>query len=250
MKKIYFLPLLALMLVSLLTYAQENKKEQLWYCYVETVAPDALFEYQEMSIELAALAKEHDFPFNFYVWSTRDLDFEVWYPINSLDDITVIEEHWDMIMNEWGEEKAVAFGKTKTKNNSFTMITQYELSFRPENPRPEIAEAGYLQFQEFRIIPGKQEEVEAVIRDANKLLAEHNYDDPWYIAKPGIGMEMPSLIAWSYGKDVQDFYKQDKKFQDELGEVFKPLNKRFIACLASVKSGEVYYKKAFSYEKE
>ncbi|MGQ7867816.1 hypothetical protein [Sunxiuqinia sp. sy24] len=250
MKKFYFLPILALMLVSLLTDAQENKKEQLWYCYVETVAPEALFEYQEMSVELVALAKEHDFPFSFYVWSSRDLEFEVWYPINSLDDINAIDESWNEIIDQWGQEKAMAFGKTKTKNNSFTMTTLYELSYQPTNPRPEIEEAGYLQYQEFHLIPGKQKEMEAIIQDANKLLAEHNYNDAWYIAKAGIGMQMPSLIAWSYGKDAQDFYTQDKKFQEELGEAFKPLNKRFINCLASVKSGEVFYKKTFSYEKE
>ncbi|MHA7112315.1 hypothetical protein ACRTDU_19485 [Sunxiuqinia elliptica] len=250
MKKRYLFTFLLFMALSLSINAQEKNNEQLWYCYVETVHPQSLFDYQEMSKELAVLAKENDFPFSFYVWASRDLDYEVWYPINSLKDIDVIEASWNKIMKKWGEEKAKAFGKTKSKNNSFTMTAMHELSYMPENPRPEVAEAAYLQYQEFRIIPAKQKEMEAVIKEANQLLAEHNYNDPWYIGKAGIGLQTPSYIGWSYGKDVLDYYQQDQKFKDEFGEAFKPLNKRFINCIASVKSGEVFYKKAFSYVKE
>ncbi|HKJ43529.1 MAG TPA: hypothetical protein VKA27_15640 [Sunxiuqinia sp.] len=248
MRKIHFLPLVFLFLFALTTNAQE--KGQLWYCDVETVLPSSIFDYQQMSKELADLAKENDFPFSFYIWSSRDLDYMIYYPINSLEDIDEINQAWDNMMEKWGKEKSSAFGQTKEGNRSFTFQEDPTLSYLPETSRLDPGDAKYLQYQEFGIIPGKDDELKSVVADAYKLLSDKKYDDAWHMARAGIGMNTPGLISWSFGKDRDDFYAQDKKFQNEFGEAFKPLNKRFISCIKRVKNVELFYQKDFSYEKE
>ncbi len=250
MKKIFTLLFCLVLSFPLVLQAQEENKKQLWYCYVETVNPLLIEPYREMSVELAELAKSNHFPFAFFVWADHDLNYYIWYPINELNDIDVIDKEWDKLMMQWGEEKSKSFRETKKSNYSFTMTARNDLFYLPETPRPEVKDPEFIYWQNFYLVPGKTKDIEKVILEANKILADNNYDDPWYIGEAGIGMNVPCLVAWSYGKDQMDYLSQDKKFGEQLGELFKPLLPRFNECLKGIESKELFYAKKFSYEKE
>ncbi|WP_423129807.1 hypothetical protein [Gaoshiqia sp. Z1-71] len=234
------------------SFAQPQEKPasgQLWYCFVETVDPARLDDYRGMSIELAALAQEHDFPFAFYVWATRGMDYQVWYPVQSMDDIQKIESAWEKLMGKWGEYKAREFGKTKLNNFSFTLTTQKDLCYEPENPAAEAHGFEFCQMQEFYLVSHMQNELKEVIREANKILAAHDYPDAWYYGQAGVGVNLPALFSWSYATDMITFLEQEKKFQEQYGELFEPLYQQFSSCIKSVKITDLFYVKAFSYEK-
>ena len=65
MKKHYyaaFLMAALLLFPALQLDAQEEKNEYLWYCWEETVTPDMLDEYLDLSKEVMLLFKEENHP--------------------------------------------------------------------------------------------------------------------------------------------------------------------------------------------
>ena len=68
--------------------AQEEKKEQLWYCIEETVKPDMWEQYVKLSKEIIDICKENSFSFPYYTWNGRPLVYELWTPIESLNNVT------------------------------------------------------------------------------------------------------------------------------------------------------------------
>jgi hypothetical protein len=115
---IFIIALLLATIGSTGANAQEEKKEQLWYCIEETVKPEMWEQYVKLSKEIIDICKENSFSFPFYTWNGRPLVYELWTPIESLNDIEKIEEEWKRIWDIMGEEKKTEFDATKLNNYS------------------------------------------------------------------------------------------------------------------------------------
>jgi len=227
--------------------AQEEKKGQLYYCYEETVNPGYVNEYFEYSKEMLELCKETNFPFPFYTWSNGEFKFQLWTPINSLDDIDIISESWNKVIKELGKEKYAKFNETKPKSFSFTIRGQADLHYQPENPRYNEGENTFCKYREYYIVSGKMNEAKGIIKEFSALLQSKNYDNPWFFYNGGIGCETPVIIGVTYGLNSLDYLEQDKRFQELFGEEIKDLNKRWLSCLSSTKNKELYWREDLTY---
>lgn len=227
--------------------AQEESSKQLWYCWEETVNPGMINEYIDMNKKLIEICKEEEFKFSFHAFTTGDLKYQWYHPINSLADIDAIEKEWDRIMEKFGNENAQAFQKTLMSTNSYTFSERHNLSFIPETPRMSMDSMKYMRLQEFYVIPGKGKEITDIIKEANEFLKSKKYNDAWYMATGEIGLEGPVFIGWSFGTSMEDYWNQDKLFNEKYGEDFKVFNERFIKCLKSVVNKDSWYLQDLSY---
>ena len=128
--------LLAIVLFPVLQLsAQEEKNEQIWYCWEETVKPEMIEEYLTLSEEMIDLCKQENFPYPIVTWIRKSMVYELWSPVSSLNEIDSIENEWAKILKIWGEEKYAAFNQTKLHNYSKTITLQGDLGYMPEDPQ-------------------------------------------------------------------------------------------------------------------
>ena len=231
-------------------FTQDEKTGQKWYCYEETVLPEKQNEYIEMALELVELCKDNDFPYTFHTWMTEDFKYQLYSPINSLDDIDKINQAWKKIMDNWGREKAEKLSKTKISNFSSTFVMSPELTFEPQEVRLENNEVKLCVWKEYYLQPEKLEEATEITKKARQELVSMNYEDGVYYAFGGLGYEDPCLISWSMYKDQRDELDQSDKFADMASDDLLKLMSDFIPCIRTTKTKHLLYIDKLSYAKE
>ena len=232
--------------------AQEEKKGQLWYCYEETVKPGEVKVYMDLSKEMLELCKQNNFPFPIYTWTPGEFKYQLWSPINTLNDIDKIEDAWNKITEKLGQEKYATFNKTKVKNTTFTCRGRLDLHYQPENPRYTTDDVSFGVWQEILFIPEKVKEAEELMKEMFKLIGAKNYDDPMYIYQAGLGYETPMFIAVTNALSEKDYNAQQEKMgevftEDELKEITE-LNSKVIACTQTVKVKRLWLLNDLKYE--
>jgi len=221
MKKHFYaaLILVAIVLFPVLQLnAQEEKSEQIWYCWEETVKPEMIEEYLALSKELVDLSKQVNYPFPYYTWNRRSMVYERWAPISSLDDIETIYEEWMKVLKEWGEEKSAAFSQTQLHYYSKTSTVQGDLTFMPENPKSTNDERNYGRWIEIYLKPGTQNEFVEAVKWINEQRAAYGIDVYLQMGRGGLGYQQPSYIAYysrvsreeyeKYGESIPDTYME------------------------------------------
>ncbi|TKG96460.1 hypothetical protein EYV94_04200 [Puteibacter caeruleilacunae] len=230
--------------------AQEEKKNQLWFCMEEVVLTDHWKEYKDLSKEIITICKESDFPFSFYAWATGELSYAIWFPIDSYADLDKMKDAWKVVIDKMGEDKVAAFRKTLKCRKTYTAVGINSLAFVPENIRFNWDDVKYCRWSEFYLKPGTVDDVKKIITDANAFLKEKEMDDPWYVAMGGIGYEGPVVVGFSYGVDAEDFWAQTKRFKEKAGDDFKQFSEAFYKNVRKVVRKEFWYSKELSYERE
>ena len=230
-----------------LTYAQEEKNEQLYYGWEETVKPEHLNEYIELSQELVELCKQEKFSLTFYTWWVRPMVCQLWYPITSLNDIESINNEWDKILEKWGEEKYAAFNNTKMHNNRLTCIDKKELEFIPQNPDCERDEIKYEFGREIYLKPGKQNEFEEALKWLNEKRRELDFKTYVFYLEGKIGYEDPcSIILYGAANKLQ-LLEQNAAYTEEYLKVFQEYLDRIYPLMRSSKVFDWNYEKNLSY---
>ena len=207
--------------------AQEEKKEQLWYCIEETVKPEMWEQYVKLSKEIIDICKENSFSFPFYTWIGQSMVYELWTPIESLNDIEKIEEEWKRIVDIWGAENYAAFNATKLNNYSKTCTVRDDMAYNPENPNYSMEVPPYSRWIEVYLKTGSENAFEEFVTWINDRRKKHDYGVLCRFAEGGIGYDDPSYIVF-YGHDsmakimeynisLSDTYKKD--FEEYLSKI-------------------------------
>lgn len=231
-------------------FTQDEQNGQKWYCYEETVLPSALNIYNSLSLELVQLCKENDFPYSFHTWMTEDFKYQLWTPIESLNDIDKINKAWEKLLQNWDKEKTTKFKATKISNYSKTMDMRSDLTYEPEITRLETNEVGLCEWREYYLQTDKSEQAFEVLKSIREELTSLDYDNGRYIAFGGLGYEDPCLVTWSLYKDEADKLAQTEKFAEIASEgVLKKMND-LIPCIRTSKIAYMIYVPELSYVKE
>jgi|GEM_PF-1015327 len=215
MKKLTFIIIaFSLFAISANVTAQE-KNEQLWYCWEETVKPEMIEQYLELSNDFLELYRSENFPFAIYTWQAQPFVYELWSPINSIADIEKISESSAKIVEKLGSEKYAAFNNTKLHNREYTCTIKNDLSYTPANPDHNYNELIYEQCRVLYIKPGKQKEYEDVQKRMNEVRKEKDYGCWVFIASGGFGYEEPCYIVMNANTNRENYGKAFTKFQEE-----------------------------------
>lgn len=224
MKKHYYaaLILVAIVLFPVLQLsAQEEKDEQIWYCWEETVKPEMIEEYLVLSKELIDLCKQEGFPFPYFTWTRRSMVYELWTPINSLNDIETMDEEWMKVLKKWGEEKYAAFSRTKLHHYSKAITIQGDLTFMPENPKYTGDERNYGRWIEIYLKPGAQKEFVEAVKWINEQRAAYGIDEYFQMGVAGLGYQQPTYVANYFQVSQVEFQKYYDSTPDAYKEKFE-----------------------------
>ena len=213
MKKLTFIFIVISLFAISKNGIAQDKNEQLWYCWEETVKPEMINEYLELSNDFLELYKSENFPFAIYTWQKQPFRYELWTPINSLSDIDKITEASMKIAEKLGVEKYAAFKNTILHNKEYTLTMRNDLQCTPENPIYTNDEINFEFCISVYIKSGKQKEFEETLIDFNKKRAK--LGSPIFVATGGFGMEQPCYTIMMTGKDEETFLK----LQNETAEI-------------------------------
>lgn len=215
-----------LALIFMLGYISPNisaqeEREQLWYCWEETVKPEKIEEYKKLSVEFIDLCSEYIFPFSFYTWSSKPFTFELWTPIESLNDIEKIEKAWDQMAEKLGVEKYDAFRKTRLHNKSYTCTVKNDLCYIPKDPDYPRKDIRYQQWTEIYLKEGKQDEFEKALKWLNDERAKKECGCYVLYATGGFGYEIPCYIVMVGNKTKEEFIEADKQVKKQMEMVWE-----------------------------
>ncbi|MEA3461382.1 MAG: hypothetical protein U9R49_05850 [Bacteroidota bacterium] len=241
---------LGLTLLFVLGTAAQDKKEALWLVGEEKVKPQMIDQYYEVSKELAELCKAENFPYSYYVWVTQPFHYSLWYHLEDMNDITKIEEAWDVIIEKFGAENFKRFQECIVSQNEKVMAVLLNLSYEPEPPRLSEEEVAYCYWQEVTVKKGSEKAVEDLFKKAFAIMEEKETELTTYIGKGKIGYDQPVYFAWYPCKDQMDYLEQEKKFEEMVGEDWKQINGEIVKHIKGIRNVNMWWTKDISYEKE
>ena len=215
MRKLLIVTTLFLFVGIALLSGQEKTNEQQWYCIAETVKPDMLEQYLELSQELIQLCKEESFPYAFHTWSSKYLEYELWSPLESLDDIIKIGKEWDRIMEKWGKEKSEAFQSTKIKNYGKTCNVLWHMRYNPSNPDYNPNNKNFGRWIEVYLKPGTGDEFKEAFKWINEIRKAHDYGVECNLAECGLGYETPSFLVMYGHESLLDYLEYENSLDEE-----------------------------------
>jgi hypothetical protein len=246
-KSIAFFAILLLLEILAFNSNAQGKKEQLWLVGEEVVKPEMVNQYLELNKELLALCLKDKFPFSFNLWTSGDFRYYLWYPIESMNDIAKISTAWDSIVAHYGTEKFKRFSECIEYSIEKVTVSRMDLSFIPPESRLKDDERTYCYWQEFYLKKGSEKNVEALINKATATFRDKKYNDAIYFGYGKVGYENPVLFNWGFGKNITDFYEQEKKYESLFGEELKDINKEFTTYVRKVEKKDVWWLKNLSY---
>ena len=209
----------------------QDKNEQLWYCWEETVMPGKIEEYKKLSSEFIDVCTRENFPFSFYTWSSTSHTFELWTPVESFSDIEKIIESWELMAEKLGAEKYDAFRKTRLHNKSYTCTVKNDLCYFPQDPDYPRKDIRYQQWTEIYLKEGKQEEFESALKWLNEERAKKECGCYVFYATGGFGYEIPCYIVMVGNTTKEEFVRADKQVKQQMEMVWEKYLEKINPCM-------------------
>lgn len=238
--------LLILGLITIKLNAQE-KSEQLWYCWEETIKPAYLDDYLAISKELIEICKQEKFQFAFYTWSSKPFVYELWYPLKSLNDIPETDKAWEKLVEKYGKEKYAAFNNTKVRNRSYSMSIRNDLQYIPENPDFNRNDALFSLWKEYSLIPGKESEFEEAVKWMNGQRKLSRVGHFVFYGTGGIGYDSPVYTESIGALSQEDFLKRTAVLDVKLAPILKEYNTRINSLIREKKEYNWWLLRDLSY---
>ena len=226
----------------------QGKNEQLWICGEETVKPAFIDEYLKLSKEFIELCKKEKFPFAFYTWTSKPFVYELWYPVNTLNDWTEIEKAWDKVTEKFGADKYAAFNNTKVKNRSYSMSIRNDLQYIPKNPDYQRDELVFVRFVEYSLMPGKTLEFEKEVKWMNSQRDSSGVGHFVLYGTGGVGYDNPVYVEMIGAKNQEDFVTRIGVLSDKMASPLKEYRSRIYSLTREMKEYDWWMLPDLSYQ--
>lgn len=161
---------------------------------------------------------ENNFENQWYMWRDHSFHYYSFMRVKDYNEVNLINQKFAPIINSWGDEKLEKWYKTLDYKKEYFLRVAHKHQYHPENPRLESVERQFGIFEIYDVIPGKVEEFSEGIQRFLALLKKHDYPNFMQFAQDDIGMKSPQFINVGYGKSKDDFWKENKKMWQTLGE--------------------------------
>ncbi|MFQ5604093.1 MAG: hypothetical protein ACE5HS_12580 [bacterium] len=227
MKKPTLFPILVAVLVGLLAlpvFAQDEKPTgQLYSIHEDIVKPSMVAQYESAVKDYVAEFVKHKIAFP-YMQSSSTNDFHYFYlvPLENFADLDKIKKAGEEFDKKLGEEKRQEFDKrfagTYEYHQDLIARMSGEYSYQPEAPRLKPEEATFLHWTYLYIKAGKEKEANEIARQYKALYASKKIADGYNLYIGEMGTEMPLFVVVSWAKSASDFFTQQEKIKEMLGE--------------------------------
>ena len=234
---------------SMATWGQETEPEkgQLWYCFEVTVNPSMNNQFYSLETEGRTFFEENNFAHAYYVWTDNNFHYFFFYPVESYEDINKIHEATGAIMQKWGEEKINKWRETVDYHRDYFIRFQPDISYMPEAPRLKEGEGDFAIWDISYISPGKENEINALAKEFAALLKAKKYDDDFQFYTGGLGFGGSIFIGVLKGKDPSDFWAQNKKMWELIGEEGRKIFQSWMLLVNKREFKQFWYLKDLSY---
>ena len=255
--KIYVFLMLGLVvsLCALTTLAQaDEQKAQLFFIEEAVVKPSMVDKYEAHAKEAIGLCVKYGLPFPFYAFTTDDLHYYFVWPIEnyaSLDSLFKALGGWVEKMGDENWQALVKSGEGTHEYMKWSIIRHRpELSYTPEKPRLKPEEANFVVWIFCYVQPGKEREFEEICKEWVTLYKRKNIPEKFDTYAGDIGTDMPFYFLTGRAKNAIDFYIQDEKEQEILGEEYMALLRKTLATLKELKFKTGWFRSDLSYMPE
>ncbi|NIR50433.1 hypothetical protein GWO43_18145 [candidate division KSB1 bacterium] len=217
----------------------EASRGQLFLVAEDVVKPAMANQYEAAVKEMMSAVATHKLAVPSIHVSMRE-DFHYYYliPIESVAQMEKVDKAFGEFIDKIGKDK------WKTLHEPFSGMLEYEkhfmaqrsgeLSYTPETPRLKEEEAKFLHWTFYHVQYGKGEEAHQIAKEYASLFKSKNIPNGYDVYWGGIGTEMPLIAVVEWAKDAADYYTQNKKTQELLGDEGKKLAERALGITRKI----------------
>lgn len=219
MKRWMLLPLAVLMLLPASLAAQESSGPIWWAVFTEQVAPANVEAFEETSAAMHEVI-DANAPEDmvYYTLSGPETGYMYAIPMESYEQFMEIGQKWEGMVEQFGREKWMemdaAGSKFVTSRSMALYIERLDLSYVPESPRLTM-EAPMRHYDYLYPIPGKEQALEALLREWVQLYESENANSGWMVYQAFTGEDLPLYVIGTLAMDRGD-YEADGSRLDEL----------------------------------
>ena len=240
----------ASMLVSDNQALAQEQQGQLLLVEDCTVKPSRGGEFEKAIKEIIALATEHNFKYYWYAWS-GEFHYYFAIPVENYSDVENYYLAFSELEQKIGEEKFQAWYKRAAYNcESWRYLLrrhQPELSYSPANPRLQPGEGNFLQWQSLYVIPGKERDCQAALKQWLALCKEKNISDGYEVYIDEIGQDAPYYGLAARARNVVDLHNQQVNIWELFGEDGRSLQQKTLSLLRKYEEINAWYRPELSY---
>ena len=228
---------LVISLCALTTLARaQEKKAQLYAIWDIVVKPSNVGDFEAAAKEEVALYAKYKFPYAWSVTRTFDNHYYYLFPVENFAAIDNIFKAFDKAAKMAGEEYQEMidlFDGTYEYVQPSVYSLNYELSLLSEKQKEKAGEENFFFIDIFYFKTGKEKEVEKLMKEMIALVEEKGAAEAqsWYCYQGIMGAETPVHYMVASAKNPIDFYTQNAKMWELLGEESGELYKRMMATL-------------------
>jgi hypothetical protein len=239
--------------IAVLSFGQEEPKDQLFTVHQDNVKPAMVDQYEKAVNSLVASFKEHGMEIPSMTSSQTD-DFTYYYisPIENYAALDEINVSWGEFIEKMGEEKWAeiddAFEGTYFSHKDFIIRRSGELSYRAENPRFEFKDANFIHWDWYWLEEGKESEAMEVAKEFKNLFAANNITDSFTIWLTDIGTDYGLMVVTQIAKDAEDYYAMISKRGEDIGDEMDLLYEKFVKYVKKFEHENGKLRHDFNYE--
>jgi hypothetical protein len=224
-------PLLALAALALAAAptlaADAPKAPPMFVVHVEQAKPSTIAEYEATTKEFASLVKaNHQLSPKFFFNALQGEDFDYVYitPIQSFADLDSITGGFMALGKSLGDKWTDLMHRGGVTSSSYSEGVYMEMtdaSYWPANPRVTRENAGYFEVNFYRIMPGMDDQVDAIAAGWKKLYEDHKIASGYTVYRMVLGDDNPVVVVSVPAKDPVDLAQSNAEIQKALGDSVK-----------------------------
>ena len=218
-------------------FSQENKKPTRLLVMQDVVYPYKAMEYENAQKGINEFFKKNKVGISWDTYQTDDFTYMYVVQFSGLGEV---DELFKMLNDKIKASDQKEFGKlygafagTIDHNNS--IIVELKDSYKPKNPYMKPEDAGFIHWDFFELLPGKDTEAGALLADYKKMNEKLNIPvgyNQWSIV---FGEKSTTVVFTTLAKDDIDFYTRNKE-TDEKTMKEPGGNEMYMKFMSSVRS--------------
>ena len=231
--------------------AQEADEGQKFIVHEDMVKPSMIAQYETASKAVVEVLNEHGTADTKYLTvSLDDMRYLFISPIENmaaLDSTPLLDVLKEALGEEGMETLMSKFDGTYETHTNYILNLSHELSYNSG----EIVEEGvyFRHFDYYFIDPDKDKEAKAISKEWKELYTSKNIPQGYRIYTGGLGTE-PLIMVVQWATSANEFYAQQAKTREILGEEAKELMDRTMAITRKLESHDGQIRPDLSYMPE
>ena len=225
MKSWMSLPLVLLMLWPIPAAAQEEETEgpTWWAVFSEHVQPSMIDQFEASSAEFMEVIRANaPEDMTYYTLSGPQTGYMYAIPMDSYEQFMEIGEKWESMVekigrDKWAEMEAKGSAGVTHRELAF-YVERADLSYWPETPRLTMDEATMRHYDYVYPIPGKEQELEAVMGEWIELYKSHGANSGWTVYQAFSGEDLPMYVIGTLATSRADYEEDGNRLDEMMGD--------------------------------